>query len=171
MGSSEGTKDDWEDREIKEEDSLMNTIRNIKASLLNWLPTYHQHILLNSDVQKTDVVLRQRTDTTYEWSDVGLAQRFGFINEYNSRSTKKLSGTHLVPEKHSFFVTSSRPGNFGDHIDFKTTIDNWFDENRYINMDCEEYIMNTKQRSGELICIPSVPSTTAHFWALPGSTP
>jgi len=38
-----------------------------------------------------------------------------------------MNGTHLVPEKPQFFVTSARPGNFGDHIDFKATIDNWFD--------------------------------------------
>lgn len=30
-------------------------------------------------------------------------------------------------------MTSARPGNFGDHIDFKATIDNWFDENRVHN--------------------------------------
>ena len=44
-----------------------------------------------------------------------------------------MSGTHLIDEKPNFFVTSSRPGNFGDHIDFKVNIDNWFDENRYFN--------------------------------------
>jgi len=42
-----------------------------------------------------------------------------------------MNGTHLIDEKPNFFVTSSRPGNFGDHIDFKVNIDNWFDENRY----------------------------------------
>ena len=44
-----------------------------------------------------------------------------------------MNGTHLMPEKAQFFTTSTRPGNFGDHIDFKTTIDNWFDENRIYN--------------------------------------
>jgi ubiquinol-cytochrome c reductase iron-sulfur subunit len=58
---------------------------------------------------------------------------FGLISEYNKRSNVKLSGTHSIPEKAQFFVTSSRPGNFGDHIDFKATIDNWFDENRVYN--------------------------------------
>lgn len=37
----------------------------------------------------------------------------------------------MVPDKPQFFVTSSRPGNFGDHIDLKVNIDNWFEENRY----------------------------------------
>ena len=38
-----------------------------------------------------------------------------------------------MPEKQHFFVTSARAGNFGDHIDFKANIDNWFDENRVHN--------------------------------------
>lgn len=38
-----------------------------------------------------------------------------------------------MPEKAQFFTTTARPGNFGDHIDFKATIDNWFDENRVYN--------------------------------------
>lgn len=44
-----------------------------------------------------------------------------------------MNGFHSVPDKAQFFVTSARPGNFGDHIDFKSTIDNWFDENRVYN--------------------------------------
>lgn len=31
-----------------------------------------------------------------------------------------------------FFNTSARPGNFGEHLDYKPQIDNWFDENRYV---------------------------------------
>ena len=38
----------------------------------------------------------------------------------------------MVLDKPTFFTTSSRPGNFGDHIDFKVNLDNWFDENRYL---------------------------------------
>lgn len=44
-----------------------------------------------------------------------------------------MNGTHQMPEKAQFFTTSARPGNFGDHIDFTATIDNWFDENRVYN--------------------------------------
>jgi len=55
------------------------------------------------------------------------------ISEYNERLNKKLNKGHLVAEKPQFFVTSARPGNFGDHIDFKANIDNWFDENRVHN--------------------------------------
>ena len=58
---------------------------------------------------------------------------FGLISEYNRRSNIKLNGTHLIPEKAQFFTTTSRPGNFGDHIDFKANIDNWFEENRAHN--------------------------------------
>lgn len=66
-------------------------------------------------------------------SYVGSNYSFGLISEYNDRANKKLNGTHLIPEKAQFFTTSARPGNFGDHIDFKATIDNWFDENRVHN--------------------------------------
>jgi ubiquinol-cytochrome c reductase iron-sulfur subunit len=45
----------------------------------------------------------------------------------------KLNGTHLIPDKANFWYTPSRPSNFGDHIDFKVTLDNWFDENRAYN--------------------------------------
>eukprot|EP01017_Pseudomicrothorax_dubius_P044479 TRINITY_DN751_c0_g1_i1.p1 TRINITY_DN751_c0_g1~~TRINITY_DN751_c0_g1_i1.p1 ORF type:complete len:268 (+),score=93.91 TRINITY_DN751_c0_g1_i1:104-907(+) len=61
------------------------------------------------------------------------ARRFGIVSEYNARLNSKLEKTHLVEDKPQFFVTSSRPGNFGDHIDFKLNIDNWFDENRVHN--------------------------------------
>ena len=60
-------------------------------------------------------------------SYLGSNYSFGLISEYNARANKNLNGTHLIPEKAQFFTTSARPGNFGDHIDFKATIDNWFD--------------------------------------------
>ena len=52
------------------------------------------------------------------------------MSEYNERANKKLVKGMLVPEKPQFFTTSARPGNFGDHVDFKVQIDNWFEENR-----------------------------------------
>jgi ubiquinol-cytochrome c reductase iron-sulfur subunit len=58
---------------------------------------------------------------------------FGLISDYNERANKKLNGNHSIPDKPQFFVTSARAGNFGDHIDFKVTLDNWFDENRLHN--------------------------------------
>ena len=52
------------------------------------------------------------------------------IAEYNDRLNKKLKNTHMVIDKPQFWTTSARPGNFGDHVDFKANLDNWFDENR-----------------------------------------
>lgn len=39
----------------------------------------------------------------------------------------------MVPDQQQFYVTPSRPGNFGDHIDFKANIDNFFEDNRTHN--------------------------------------
>lgn len=38
-----------------------------------------------------------------------------------------------MPDKAQFFTTTARPSNFGDRIDFKAEIDNWFEENRVYN--------------------------------------
>jgi ubiquinol-cytochrome c reductase iron-sulfur subunit len=59
-----------------------------------------------------------------------LKKQFGLLSEYNERKDKKLTGTHLMPEAPLYHVTPTRPGNFGDHIDFKINIDNFFEENR-----------------------------------------
>eukprot|EP01015_Nassula_variabilis_P034481 TRINITY_DN84_c0_g1_i11.p1 TRINITY_DN84_c0_g1~~TRINITY_DN84_c0_g1_i11.p1 ORF type:complete len:221 (-),score=58.36 TRINITY_DN84_c0_g1_i11:62-724(-) len=61
------------------------------------------------------------------------ARCFGILSEYNERRNKKLYKGFLVDEKPQFFLTNSRPANFGDHIDFKANLDNWFDENRAWN--------------------------------------
>lgn len=55
---------------------------------------------------------------------------FGIMQEYNERKNKKLINNLLVNETQKFWVTSSRPSNFGDPLDVKTKADNWFDENR-----------------------------------------
>jgi hypothetical protein len=52
------------------------------------------------------------------------------VQEYNERKNKKLINNVLATEEPTFWVTSSRPANFGDHLDVKTKVDNWFDENR-----------------------------------------
>jgi len=65
--------------------------------------------------------------------NLSAKKSFGILSEYNNRLDKKLSGTHQVADKPQFFVTSARPGNFGDHLDFKVNIDNWFEENRVHN--------------------------------------
>ena len=59
---------------------------------------------------------------------------FGILQEYNERKNKKLINNVLCTDEAKFWVTSSRPSNFGDPIDTKTKVDNWFDENRYVIM-------------------------------------
>lgn len=60
-------------------------------------------------------------------------RHFGLMSEYSERLSKKTVKNHFVPETSEFFVTNARPGNFGDHVDFKMNVDNWFDENRLHN--------------------------------------
>jgi hypothetical protein len=36
-------------------------------------------------------------------------------------------------------VTSCRPLNFGDHLDTRAKLDNWFDENRLYNEENRDY--------------------------------
>lgn len=73
---------------------------------------------------------------------------FGLYGDYVSRLNKKMSGTHYVPETPQFFVSNSRPGNFGNHLDIKVCLDNWFEDNRIHNEDdvtvkkTQTYIMN-----------------------------
>ena len=62
-----------------------------------------------------------------------LAQQtrsFGIMQEYAERKNKKLTNNILTTDRPMYWVTSSRPSNFGDPLDAKTKVDNWFDENR-----------------------------------------
>ena len=62
---------------------------------------------------------------------VSTQQRsFGIMQEYNERRNKKLINNFLLNDAPKYWVTSSRPSNFGDPLDAKTKADNWFDENR-----------------------------------------
>ena len=62
---------------------------------------------------------------------IGLPTRnFGIMQEYNERRNKKLINNFAVTDRPMYWVTSSRPSNFGDPLDTKTKADNWFDENR-----------------------------------------
>ena len=54
------------------------------------------------------------------------------MQEYNERRNKKLINNFLLNDRPMYWVTSSRPSNFGDPLDAKTKADNWFDENRYV---------------------------------------
>jgi len=62
-----------------------------------------------------------------------IRRSFGIAQDYKNRHDEKLTGTHKVPNAAQFFTTPTRPSNFGDHIDMKVNIDNWFEENRVHN--------------------------------------
>ena len=48
-------------------------------------------------------------------------------------------------DKPVFWVTSSRPSNFGDPLDTATKHDNWFDENRLWNEENRDYEIKRTQ--------------------------
>lgn len=50
-----------------------------------------------------------------------------------------------VNEEPKFWVTSSRPSNFGDHLEARTRPDNWFDENRLWNEESKDYEIKRAQ--------------------------
>lgn len=62
-----------------------------------------------------------------------LNRKFGLAQDYKQRLNEKLTGTHKISPTHQFFTTPTRPSNFGDHVDFKVSVDNWFEENRMHN--------------------------------------
>ena len=57
-------------------------------------------------------------------------RNFGLLQEYAERRNKKLTNNLLTTDRCNYWVTSSRPSNFGDPLDAKSKVDNWFDENR-----------------------------------------
>ena len=61
------------------------------------------------------------------------SKQFGILSDYNERKNKKLVGNAFFTSEAKFWVTSARPSNFGDHLDVRTKVDNWFDENRVYN--------------------------------------
>jgi len=64
---------------------------------------------------------------------------FGIVQEYAERKNKKLINNLLCTDRPTYWVTSSRPSNFGDPLDTKTKVDNWFDENRLWNEENRNY--------------------------------
>lgn len=54
-------------------------------------------------------------------------------------------GNILATEEPKFWLTSSRPSNFGEHLDVKTKVDNWFDENRAWNEENKDYEIRRTQ--------------------------
>jgi ubiquinol-cytochrome c reductase iron-sulfur subunit len=72
-------------------------------------------------------------------------KNFGILSEYNDRKNKKLIGGGHFLEEPKFWVTSCRPPNFGDHLDTRTKVDNWFDENRLYNEENRDYDIRRAQ--------------------------
>ena len=67
------------------------------------------------------------------------SRNFGIMQDYNERRNKKLTNNFLLTDRPMYWVTSSRPSNFGDPLDAKTKADNWFDENRVWNEENRDY--------------------------------
>ena len=67
------------------------------------------------------------------------------MQDYNDRKNKKLINNLLINEKPVFWVTGSRPSNFGDPLDTATKHDNWFDENRLWNEKDRNYEIKRAQ--------------------------
>jgi len=73
------------------------------------------------------------------------SRNFGILQEYRERKNKKLINNLLCTERPTYWVTSSRPSNFGDPLDTKTKADNWFDENRLWNEENKDYEIKRAQ--------------------------
>jgi len=67
------------------------------------------------------------------------------MQEYNDRKNKKLTNNVLTTDRQMYWVTSSRPSNFGDPLETKTKVDNWFDENRVWNEENRDYEIRRAQ--------------------------
>ena len=67
------------------------------------------------------------------------------MQEYNDLKNKKLTNNLLTTDRPMYWVTSSRPSNFGDPLDVKTKVDNWFDENRLWNEENRDYDIKRAQ--------------------------
>lgn len=72
-------------------------------------------------------------------------RNFGIIKEYTERKNRKLIGGGYFTPEQKFWVTSARPSNFGDHMDVRTKLDNWFDENRVYNEENRDYEVRRAQ--------------------------
>ena len=72
-------------------------------------------------------------------------KNFGILTDYNERKNRKLVGGAYFLSEEKFWVTSARPPNFGDHLDVRSKLDNWFDENRVYNEENREYEIRRAQ--------------------------
>lgn len=58
---------------------------------------------------------------------------FGIYTDVTQRTGQKMQEVHKVKFGPELYATTTRPGNFGNHLDLQLNIDNWFDENRLYN--------------------------------------
>ena len=79
---------------------------------------------------RTNPKLTGNVKVVSDGTDIYLESFRGVGSEYKERMNAKIQGTHSVPAEQQYYVTPSRPGNFGENLDFKVNIDNWFEENR-----------------------------------------
>lgn len=92
------------------------------------------------------------------------------MQEYNDRKNKKLTNNILTTDRPMYWVTSARPSNFGDPLDVKTKVDNWFDENRLWNEENKDYDIKRAQSymiqgfilSSYVLGIKTIMSTVYH---------
>ena len=77
--------------------------------------------------------------------NIAPQRNFGILQEYNERRNKKLTNNLLTTDRNMHWVTSSRPSNFGDPLDVKTKVDNWFDGNRAWNEEDRGYEVRRAQ--------------------------
>lgn len=67
-----------------------------------------------------------------------------------------MTGTHDMPDHQKYYLTPQRPGNFGEVVDFKANIDDFFETNRVHNeqdtknMRTQLYILNALFYGGML---------------------
>lgn len=96
-------------------------------------------MLMNSFLRKS--VLAKQTNPLMRTA----TRNFGIIQDYNERKSKKLTNNLLCTDRATYWVTSSRPSNFGDPLDTKTKVDNWYDENRLWNEENKDYEIKRAQ--------------------------
>ena len=77
-----------------------------------------------------------------------LSRTFSLMKEYQRRLSKKTTKAVSIEDHNTFFTSGSRPGNFGEHVDLKVNIDNWYEDNRIHNEEntdsrrTQVYMMN-----------------------------
>lgn len=67
------------------------------------------------------------------------------LSEYNERKNKIMVSGEYFTEEPKFWITSSRPSNFWDHLNVGTKLDNWFAENSLYNEENRDFEIRIAQ--------------------------